>query len=119
MTPRSRVFLHDIRRALNLVAQFTTANSLDEFVADPLRRSAVERQLEIVGEALSQLAKADPALVARISDFRRIIALRNILIHGYGKVDHRVIWNIIQRHVPILRREVDALLAEPDGSPKP
>lgn len=116
MTPRSRAFLHDIRTAVNLVVQFTAAKSLNEFVADPLRRSAVERQLEIVGEALSQLAKTDPAMVARISDFRRIIALRNILIHGYGKVDHRVIWNIIQRNVPILEREVDALLAEPDRS---
>ncbi len=99
-----------------MIARFTAAGSFDEFAADPLLHSAVERQLEIIGEALSQLAKADPAVVAQISDFRRIIALRNILIHSYAKVDHQIIWDIVQQHVPILRREVGALLAEPDGS---
>lgn len=47
-----------------------------------------------------------------MSDHRRIIALRNILIHGYAKVDHRVIWNILEHNLPNLRREVDALIAD-------
>ena len=50
-------------------------------------RAAVEREFEIVGEALSQLAQLDPAVADRISDYRRIIAFRNLLIHGYGQID--------------------------------
>jgi uncharacterized protein with HEPN domain len=116
MEPRSRAYLHDIRTAADLVVRFTAGSSFAEFAADPLLRSAVERQLEIAGEALSQLAKTDPTTAAQVSDFRRIIALRNILIHGYAKVDHRVIWDIVEQHVPILRREVDALLTQSDRS---
>ena len=116
MERSSRAYLQDIRTAADLVAQFTAGRSFDAFAVDPLLRSAVERQLEIAGEALGQLAKSDPATAARITDFRRIIALRNILIHGYAGVDHRVIWAIVEDHVPILKREVDALLTESDGS---
>jgi uncharacterized protein with HEPN domain len=50
-------------------------------------RSAVERQFEIIGEALSQLAKIDPAVAARIPDLRRIVGFRNVLIHGYDRMD--------------------------------
>ena len=49
-----------------------------------MARSAVERQFEIIGEALGQLARLDPAMAERITDFRRVIAFRNILVHGYG-----------------------------------
>ncbi len=57
-------------------------------------RAAVEREFEIIGEALAQLSKLDAALVARISDYRRIIAFRNILIHGYADVDDQLVWDL-------------------------
>ncbi len=79
-------------------------------MTDPLLRSDVERQLEIIGEALNQLAKIDPDKATTITDYRRIIALRNVLVHGYARVDRQVIWNIIERSLPVLRREVDALM---------
>ena len=113
MDPRARALLYDIQQAGMLVERFTSGKALDDYLRDPLLRSGVERQLEIIGEALSQLTKIDPDEVARIRDYRRIIALRNILIHGYARVDHRVIWNILDRSLPILRREVDALLRAP------
>lgn len=93
--------------------RFTSGKAFDDYARDPLLRSGVERQLEIIGEALGQRAKVDPAEVARITDYRRIIALRNILVHGYARVDHRVIWNILDRNVPVLRQEVDALMRRP------
>ena len=69
-------------------------------------RAAVERQFEIVGEALVQLAKLDEKLAARISEHRRIIAFRNILIHGYADVDDRLVWDVVETKLPVLRREL-------------
>ena len=113
MDPRARTLLYDIRQAGTLVEDFTTGKSFDDYVAEPLLRSGVERQLEIIGEALNQLAKLAPDEVAKVTDYRRIIALRNVLIHGYAKVDHRVIWNILEQSLPVLRTEVGALMGEP------
>lgn len=62
------------------------------------RRPCYERQCEIIGEALAKLAKADEPVAARISNYRRIIAFRNILIHGYTDVDHRLVWGPFRRH---------------------
>lgn len=73
-------------------------------------RSAVERQFEIIGEALARLARLDELLAACISEYRRIIAFRNIMIHGYAQVDDRVVWDIVQSKLPALHREVVALL---------
>jgi uncharacterized protein with HEPN domain len=112
MDPRSRALLYDIQQAGALVEHFISGKPFDDYVADPLLRSGVERQLEIIGEALNQLAKLDPDEAARITDYRRIIALRNILVHGYARIDHRVIWNIIERSLPALRREVNALMRQ-------
>lgn len=90
MDRRARALLYDVQQAGMLVERFTSGKSFDEYMADPLLRSGVERQLEIIGEAFNQLAKVAPDEAARITDYRRIIAMRNILIHGYARVDHQV-----------------------------
>jgi len=72
-------------------------------------RSVVERQLEIVGEALAQLAKIDP-LTSRIGEYQRIIAFRNILIHGYAEIDHRIVWSVLETKLPLVRQQAEALL---------
>ena len=66
-----------------------------DYEADAMLRAAVERQFEISGEALAQVAKLDEELASRIGQHRRIIAFRNILIHGYADVDDRLAWDII------------------------
>ena len=73
--------------------------------------SATERQFEIIGEALRRLSKDDPACAAQIHEHQRIIAFRNILIHGYADVDDRVVWDVLQTKLPTLLREVEGLLA--------
>ena len=75
-------------------------------------RSAVERQFEIIGEALAHLARLDPSLANRIREHPRIIAFRNILIHGYTELDHRIVWDIVESKLPTLRSDVAALLEE-------
>ena len=77
-----------------------------------MMRAAVEREFEIIGEALARLAKSDPGIASGISEFRRIIAFRNILIHGYAKVDERLVWEALESRLPTLRSEVGKLLDE-------
>lgn len=105
-----RAFLWDVRAAADKIATFVQGKSADEFVRDELTSSAVERQLEIIGEALGQLAKADPAIAARIPDLSQIVALRNILIHGYVIVKRDLVWRTIHEDLPRLREVVDGLL---------
>jgi uncharacterized protein with HEPN domain len=80
-------------------------------------QAGVERQFEIVGEALSQLAKVDSALAKRISDYQKIISFRNILIHGYADVDDELVWDIVETSLPILRREIAQIIAERSDPP--
>ena len=75
-------------------------------------RAAVERQFEVIGEALAQLARLDRPLADRISGHRRIIAFRNVLIHGYADVDDRLVWGVVETNLPTLAREVEALSRE-------
>ncbi len=74
-------------------------------------QSAVERQFEVIGEAVSQLAKRDPQAAERIPEYRRLIAFRNVLIHGYAEVDEVLVWGFIESHLPGLVSAVGAMLA--------
>jgi uncharacterized protein with HEPN domain len=71
-------------------------------------RRAVEREFEIIGEAMSNILKIEPEFPIRHA--RRIVDLRNLVIHGYDQVDHAVIWGIISRDLPDLKNEVMKLL---------
>ncbi len=107
-----RAYLWDVRDASGLIEQFVRGTDFETFSTSPLLRSAVERQFEIAGEALSQLSKMDPALAARVPECRRIVAFRNVLIHGYAALDQHQIWRIIHESLPALVAAVDALLTE-------
>jgi len=75
-------------------------------------QSAVERQLEIIGEALNRARREDETLMDHISDGHRIIGLRNLLIHGYDIIDHSVVWAIVSNKLDLLDREIHALMDE-------
>ena len=110
MRPEGKKYLYDIRKAGELLAEFAAGKTFADYAADALLRSAVERQFEIIGEALSQAIKLEPDLVNAISEARRVISFRNILIHGYAAVSNEVVWDVLQKDLPRLGREVDALL---------
>ncbi|MBM3837469.1 MAG: DUF86 domain-containing protein [Verrucomicrobia bacterium] len=112
MHPKCPKWLHDILDGCELIESATRGRSLAEYEADRLLRSAVERNFEIIGEALNRIHKVDEATAARIPEHRAIVGFRNILIHGYDAVDHDRVWHIIQTDVPRLRGQVRALLAE-------
>jgi uncharacterized protein with HEPN domain len=102
--------LYDMRQAAALLAQFTAGKDFADYDSDAMLRAAVEREFEIIGEALGQLAKLDAELAAGISEHRAIVAFRNILIHGYAEVDDRLVWDVVETKLPVLIREIDALL---------
>jgi uncharacterized protein with HEPN domain len=118
MRLESKKYLYDIARAAAMALNFVAGKSFSDYTADPMLRSAVERQLEIVGEALSRLDKIDPATASQITEYKLIISFRNILIQGYANVDDRIVWSALEAKVPILRREAEALLGadEPKGA---
>jgi uncharacterized protein with HEPN domain len=112
-----RLYLHDIIRSARLLNQFTAGKTLADYRTDALVRSAVERQFEIIGEALSQPSRIDPGLPDRISHCRQIVAFRNRLIHGYATVADEVVWDIVEEYLPTLAREVAHLLGNEAEQP--
>ncbi len=118
MKPEARKYLYDIWRAVELLREFTADKTFADYEHDAMLRAAVERQFEIIGEATARLARLDQELAGRIGEYRRIVAFRNILIHGYADVDDRLVWDVVEAKLPILRRDVAGLLRE-RGSSRP
>jgi uncharacterized protein with HEPN domain len=112
MRLEAKKYLYDMQQGASLLAEFVAGRTFADYQADAMLRAAVERQFEIIGEALSKLARLDADVAARVSEHRRIIAFRNILIHGYADVDHRLVWDIVETKLPLLCSEVEALLAD-------
>ncbi|HKV12384.1 MAG TPA: HepT-like ribonuclease domain-containing protein [Thermoanaerobaculia bacterium] len=110
--PDPRTFLFDVQRACELITEFTIGMTLPEYAADLKTRSAVERQLEIIGEAISQMLKLFPEMQEELPQAAQIIAFRNRLIHGYASVSNQVVWGILEGHLPELATKVKELLAK-------
>src|SRR5437899_2988534 len=116
MRPETMKYLQDVRQACLLLAEFTRGKSFADYTADAMLRSAVERQFITAGEALTQAEKLEPVVTRSISGFRQIVGFRNILVHGYGIVQHATVWGIVENDLPVLFQEVDALLGS-GGTP--
>ena len=110
MQPQSPKLLEDIRDAAAFIREVAQGKSLADYDADRLLRQAIERNFEIIGEAIKRLAQRDAETAGRIGDYRQIIAFRNVLIHGYDLVDHALVWSAIENQIPALLRDVEALL---------
>ena len=108
-------FLWDIDQAGEAIFRFINGMDVETYAGSEVVRSAVERKFEIIGEALGQLARSDPALAERIPRYRETIAFRNLLIHGYAAVDHNRVWRIANESLPPLRSAVAVLLQEMSG----
>ena len=105
-------YLQDILDAIMDVEQFFVdyPKRFDVFEKDYLRRSAVERKAEIMGEAMNRIKKADPSLV--IPNARAIIDTRNRIIHAYDNVQPEFLWGLVIRHMPELKKDIERLLAD-------
>ncbi len=112
MRPEAQKYLTDIQVAADRIDRFCSGRQFEQYLADEMLRSAVERQFGIIGEALARLAKEEPVLAASVPDHATIIAFRNILIHGYASVDDKIVWGVIENHLGALRKKVAELLAQ-------
>ena len=110
MTGATRKRLHDALAACRAIASFTEGLDFSAYEASLLVRSAVERQLEIVGEALNIASDQDATLAERVPELRRIVGLRNRIIHGYDTVDDEIIWDIVQTKLAVLEAQLASLL---------
>jgi uncharacterized protein with HEPN domain len=112
MTKRPDVFLELALLALRRVPKFLGTRTLHQYLQDELCQSAIERQLEIAGDALGQLRKLDPAVFGRIPEGDLIVAFRNVLAHGYATLDHRRVYDIATTRTAGLEHVLEQLLAE-------
>jgi uncharacterized protein with HEPN domain len=112
MPRRPDVFLETALLALRRVSNFLGNRSLAEYLADELCQSAVERQLEIAGDALGQLRKLDAVLFGKIPDGDLVVAFRNVLAHGYATLDHRRVYEIASSRAAELLKILETLLAQ-------
>jgi uncharacterized protein with HEPN domain len=107
-----RKYLWDALQAAARLRAFSRDKSFTDYVSDEMLRSAVERQLEIIGEALNQLSKADPELALKVPELPRIVAFRNILIHSCATIDDAIVWSVLTEKLPALEVVLAALLED-------
>ena len=106
--PRSAI--EDAIAAGHAIDRFLAGCTLDRYVADELVRSGVERQFEILGEALSRTLRADPALSIRLPEAPAVIGFRNLLAHGYDAVVDETVYDLAHEDLPALMGSLAALL---------
>jgi len=102
-------YLLDIKESIDSIYDFLEGNrDFNMYKSNKLLRRGIERELEIIGEATSRILKINDKI--EISNARRIVDLRNWVIHGYDKVDDVIIWGILIKDLPKLKEQVDRLL---------
>lgn len=110
MQPDTRKHLFDVIRAVEEVERFLQGTNREAFLGNRLLQVAVERELEIIGEALNRICRCDSATFAKIEQGSKIIGMRNILAHGYDVVDYRIIWDTLQNDFGPLQKQIRYLL---------
>jgi len=109
MHPEIKIWLKDIELSIKEIHEFLPSpRNYILFQEDTKTRKAVERNIEIIGEAMKRIIEVEPDIL--VSDSRKIVDTRNRIIHGYDSVSADVIWLIVTRYLPILEKEVKELL---------
>lgn len=112
MTRDREAFLFDIYDSAAFLLGFTQNEDFNRYQKDRAFRRAIERELQIIGEALFQLAKLDSALAARITESEGIIGFRHVIVHGYFDLKPDVVWSVLKNKLGILSGEVKLLLTD-------
>lgn len=112
MNDEIRKHLIDILQAVEEIETFVHEMDLAAYKKSYITQRAVERNFEIIGEALNRIRKIDEEFLEKISEHNRIIGFRNILIHGYDVIDEIIVWKAVENHLPILKREIKDILSK-------
>ena len=106
------VYLYDVKKAIEEVESYFVGYTMmyEKFERDYLRRSAVERKAEIMGEAINRILKIQPDFP--LPNARAIIDTRNRIIHGYDSVKPEFLWGLVMRHIPALKEDLEKVVKE-------
>lgn len=107
-----RAYLWDMLTAAKAVTEFVEGRTLEEYVGDLMLRSAVERQVEIIGEAARRVSKEFQEAHSDIP-WRPIQAQRHVLAHDYGEIKHDRLWRVAVEHIPELIQQLAPLVPSP------
>lgn len=111
MQLETKKYLHDIKIAIDSIYDYIgNAKDFNQYKSNKQLRRAVERELEIIGEATNRSIKIDTSI--DISNSRRIVNLRNLVIHAYDNVDDIIIWGILHKDIPLLKTQIEFLLTK-------
>jgi uncharacterized protein with HEPN domain len=111
MKRETKKYLFDIKTSIDSIFEFIgEKRNFFEYQNNKLLRRGIEREIEIIGEAMNRIMKIAPDI--QIENARQIVDTRNWVIHGYDKVDDVVIWGIISNSLPKLKEEVEYLLTK-------
>jgi len=110
MNPKALKYILDIDSVIREIEfiQKEINNDFNEFKTNLMAKRALERELEIIGEAVKKLIEIEPLIQLEHSE--KIIGLRNIIIHAYDSLYDELIWGVVQRHIPKLKKEIKALI---------
>ena len=112
MPPRTPKLLEDIRDAAQFIQDVTQGETLEGYSQNRMLRQAVERNFEIIGEAVRRLDHHDTDIARRIGPHAQIVAFRNALIHGYDTIDNDAVWGIVRHNLPDLLVKIKTLIEE-------
>jgi uncharacterized protein with HEPN domain len=110
--PGDMARLWDMLDAARAAMEFTSGRRFEEFLNERLLRNAVERSLEIIGEAARRVSPSFRDLHPEVP-WRAIIALRNVLAHEYGEIKYERLWVVCEERLPVLVRQLEAMGVEP------
>jgi len=99
----------DILRAIQEIETFCHGKTFSDFQQERGLQLIVERELEIIGEALARLRRDHPNLADQIQDIHKIVGLRNVLVHGYDVLEHAILWDIVENKTSALKRDIQTL----------
>ena len=109
MKPEIKKYLFDIKESIDSIENYLgDKRNFRIYSENKMLRRAVERELEIIAEAINRIDKLDQSI--QISSKKQIVGMRNRVIHGYDKIDNEIIWGTIVRHIPILKKDVEELM---------
>ena len=104
------VCIEDAINACELILQFTENVSEMEYYHDKKTKAAVERKFEIIGEALNRIKKIDMNILKNINNWKEIIGFRNVISHGYDVIEDEIIWDSIQKNIPVLLAQLQEIV---------